>query len=154
MISKLDSLRPHALDLLRIYLGIGLLVRGAHFTNRQDVLLELIQSSGDWFWPFALAHLVVMVHIGGGLLLAVGLLTRVSALVQLPAVIGAVLFVHAREGLFTTGQSLELSVLVMFMLGLFAIVGSGKWSVDSVLGQGFRGLKNGPISRRFRTTSA
>ncbi len=132
-LNKLESFRPHVLDAIRIYLGIGLLVRGALFTTNQDLLLDLIHTSGDWFWPFAIAHFVVLAHIAGGLMLAVGVFTRTAALIQIPPVLGAVLFVHAHEGLFTTGQSLELSVLVLFLLGMFSAVGSGRWSLDFAL---------------------
>lgn len=129
-LQKLERLRPHALDLIRIYLGIGLLVRGALFTSNQQLLQDVIGSSGSWVWPFALAHFVILAHITGGLLLAVGLFTRTAALLQLVPVLGAVFFVHRGEGLFTSGQSLELSVLVLFLLGIFGVVGGGRLSVD------------------------
>ncbi len=139
-LNRLESFRPHVLDAIRIYLGIGLLVRGALLTTNQDLLLDLIRTSGDWFWPFAIAHFVVLAHIAGGLMLATGLFTRTAALLQIPPVLGAVFFVHAHEGLFTTGQSLELSVLVLFLLSLFSVVGAGRWSVDFALRKSTPGL--------------
>jgi uncharacterized membrane protein YphA (DoxX/SURF4 family) len=41
--------------------------------------------------------------------------------------------VHLREGLFTRGQALEFTVLVLFLLALFVIVGGGRWSLDYYL---------------------
>jgi putative oxidoreductase len=69
-------------------------------------------------------------HLAGGALLALGLITRTAAIVQIPALIGAVFFVHLREGLFRTGQSLELSSLVLFLLCVFAVFGGGRLSLD------------------------
>ena len=37
---------------------------------------------------------------------------------------------RVREGLFAQGQSLELTLLVLFLLVLFTINGSGRLSVD------------------------
>ncbi len=129
-ISRLQQLRPHAFDLVRIYLGVGLLVRGAIFVSDPGPVLELIRQSGDWFWPMALTHAVAMAHFTGGLLLMVGLMTRVAAAMQIPPVLGAVLFLHLDEGLFMHGQSLEFSAVVLFLLGLFAAFGSGRLSFD------------------------
>jgi len=50
--------------------------------------------------------------------------------VQLPILIGAVFLVHLQEGLFTRHQNLEFSLLVLFLLVLVFIHGSGRWSVD------------------------
>jgi uncharacterized membrane protein YphA (DoxX/SURF4 family) len=128
--NTLERLRPHAFDLIRFYLGIGLLVRGAIFVANPGPVLDLIRDSGDWFWPMALTHAVAMSHFAGGLLLAAGFMTRFVALVQIPPVLGAVVFLHLEDGLFTRGQSLEFSVLVLFLLGLFAAFGAGRWSFD------------------------
>ena len=49
----LNQRREVGLDLVRIYLGVGLLVRGALFIARPEALLALIAARGDWFWPAA-----------------------------------------------------------------------------------------------------
>jgi len=66
-------------------------------------------------------------------LLALGLGTRLAAAVQIPPLLGAVLFVHAHEGLLTAGQSLEFAALVLAMLSAFAVFGAGHLSLDSWL---------------------
>lgn len=131
----LDQRRTLGLDLLRIYLGIGLVVRGFIFITEPQTLLAYIEQTHTWFWPLAIAHYVVLAHIGGGLLLTLGLFTRISAALQLPALAGAVLFVHAGDGLLHGGQSLELAGLVLSMLGVFALFGAGKWSLDALLNE-------------------
>ena len=129
----LNQKREFGLDLLRIYLGVGLFVRGGLFIARPEALLELIAASGDWFWPAAIAHYVAAVHIGGGILLALGAYTRLAAAVQLPVLVGAVFVTHWSEGLLGTGQSLEFAGLVLFMLIVFTVFGAGPLSVDARL---------------------
>jgi uncharacterized membrane protein YphA (DoxX/SURF4 family) len=119
------------LDLIRIYLGVGLLVRGALFIGRPDILVEFLKRTHSWFIPLAAAQYVVAAHLCGGILLALGLGTRVAAAVQIPPLLGAVLFVHIGEGLLTAGQSLEFAALVLVMLVAFSVFGAGHLSLDA-----------------------
>lgn len=131
MTQWLDDHRAEALDLIRIYLGIGLFVRGLLFIADAQGTAELLQSSSEAaFVSAALIHYVALAHLAGGALLALGLLTRLAALVQLPILVGAVFLVHLEEGLLTTGQSLEFSALVLALLALISLFGAGRWSVD------------------------
>lgn len=130
---ELNAQRELGLDLLRIYLGIALVARGALFITRKDVLMRLITESGDWFWPAAIGHYVAAAHLGGGILLAIGAYTRLAAAVQLPVLAGAVFVTHWGEGLLSQGQSLELAGLVFFMLVVFVVFGAGPLSVDARL---------------------
>jgi hypothetical protein len=40
------------------------------------------------------------------------------------------LFVYLKQGLFTEAQTLEYSLLVLFLLALYVFVGAGQWSID------------------------
>lgn len=119
------------LDVIRIYLGVGLMVRGGLFIGNPDVLIELMRRTDHWFVPLAAAQYVVAAHLCGGILLALGLGTRIAAAVQIPPLIGAVLFVHIGEGLLTAGQSLEFAALVLAMLSVFAVFGASHLSLDA-----------------------
>jgi putative oxidoreductase len=119
------------LDVIRIYLGVGLVVRGALFIGRPDILIDFLNRSNSWFLPLAAAQYVVAAHLCGGILLTLGLGTRVAAAVQIPPLIGAVLFVHIGEGLLTAGQSLEFAALVLAMLSAFSVFGAGRLSLDA-----------------------
>ena len=121
------------LDVIRIYLGIGLMVRGALFISHPEALMEFLKRTHSWFVPLAVSQYVVAAHLCGGILLALGLGTRLAAAVQIPPLLGAVLFVHAHEGLLTAGQSLEFAALVLAMLSAFAVFGAGHLSLDSWL---------------------
>lgn len=116
---------------IRVFLGFALFVRGLIFIGDQETLMSLIVTSGvDWAFPNALIHYITLAHLGGGLMLVFGLLTRAAALSQIPILFGAVFFVHWNEGLFAAGQSLELAVLVLFLLVLVALAGPGELSMD------------------------
>jgi putative oxidoreductase len=66
-------------------------------------------------------------------LLAIGLITRIAALIQVPILFGAIFFVHMQQGLFSRQQDLEFVILVLFLLLMFAVYGGGRLSVDYVL---------------------
>jgi uncharacterized membrane protein YphA (DoxX/SURF4 family) len=123
------------LDLIRIYLGLGLFIKGIYFMAHRELLEPLLRASeNEQFIQAAVAHYVIPVHLLGGLMLALGILTRVAALVQIPIVAGAVFYVHMpKVMLVEPRQSFEFSALVLFLLTMFFIFGGGRWSVDCYL---------------------
>ena len=129
----LDARRDWCFDLLRVYLGLGLLAKGWLFAARPGLLNEWMDNGRMLAAPPLLAHYVVLAHVCGGLMMAAGLLTRLAAVVQVPILVGAVFFVHMGEGLFTRAQNLEFTLLTLFLLVLVGAHGSGRWSVDYYL---------------------
>jgi uncharacterized membrane protein YphA (DoxX/SURF4 family) len=102
--------------------------------HREELGKVMEQVGNLWFIPVAMAHYIVPVHIIGGALLAIGLLTRISALVQIPILLGAVLYVYLPKAMyFEPRQSLEFAALVLFLLCLVVAYGSGRLSVDYAL---------------------
>jgi len=132
----IDSKRQYCFDLLRMYLGVGLMVKGVHFIMNPEFLHDILKTEQLQFLPTAIAHYVALAHLCGGFLLVIGLLSRLAALIQIPVLMGAVFFVHANEGLFTHGQTLEFSSLVLFLLILILIHGSGPLSADDYIFKG------------------
>lgn len=129
-----ESHRDVCFDLLRIYLGVGLFVKGILFLTDMPSLSGLLEKSGQ-LQPaaFLLSHYIPLAHIGGGILMAIGLWTRTAILVNIPVLFGAVFFVYFEEGFFTQNQGLEFTALVLFLLCVLLIWGPGRWSVDSYL---------------------
>ena len=119
-----------ALDVVRIYLGIGLFVRGILFLATPEGMGALVDLSNFSVASAGLAAYVTVAHLVGGLLLAAGLLTRIAAAVQIPILVGAVILVHLQDGLLSANQSLEFSALVLFLLVVVFVFGSGRWSAD------------------------
>jgi len=121
------------LDTVRIYLGIGLFIRGVLIitNSRVTFVTDMLARVGDsWFVGAALLHYVALAHLVGGAMLMAGVLTRIAAAVQLPILAGALFLIHRREGLMGPGQSLEFSALVLFLLVVVLIAGPGPLSVD------------------------
>jgi putative oxidoreductase len=134
----LDALEQPATGfaLLRIYLGIGLMVRGMLFVANPAVIQRVLEDAQGWPLPYLGDHLIAGVHLVGGALLALGYRTRAAAALQIPVLLGAAFLVHFREGLFTSSQSLEFSLLVLVMLVLYALFGGGPLSLDQYLRRG------------------
>jgi uncharacterized membrane protein YphA (DoxX/SURF4 family) len=131
-----ESRREYWLDIVRIYLGLGLLARGLLLITNTSTgyFIDLLQHSGqNWITTGFVLHYVMLAHFIGGLMLTVGFLTRIAAGVQIPILIGAVFFVHRQDGLFAMGQSLEFSALVLFLLGVFLVSGAGPLSMDRAI---------------------
>lgn len=134
LLRRFEARRSLTYSLVRIFLGFALFVRGWIFIRDQEALMSLVVGSGlDWLVPTFLVHYITLAHLVGGLMLAVGLLTRWAALAQIPILLGAVFFVHWNEGLFAAGQSLELAALVLFLLVLIFLSGPGELSIDYYL---------------------
>lgn len=119
------------LDIVRMYLGIGLFAKGIQFLVNSDFAGNALMKEGKLDLLMGImSHYIPLAHIAGGLLLAVGLITRFAALAQIPILLGAVFFVHLPQGLFTRGQTLEFALLVLFLLSVFMLAGGGPWSLD------------------------
>ena len=118
-----------AFSLIRIFLGLALFIRGIILASNPAVITILAGEDKIYWWY----SYITIAHLIGGLSLALGLLTRLGALLQIPVLFGAVFLVHLKQGLLSVGQSLELSVLVLMLLLLYFIFGSGVFSVDNYL---------------------
>ena len=129
--SRLDIV----IDLIRIYLGIALFAKGLYFLLHQEALGQLLGGSENMaFARAAVAHYVIPAHLVGGLLLALGLLTRLAALSQIPILLGAVFYVWLPKVVFVEQrQNFEFSFLVLFLLALIFVYGAGRLSVDYLL---------------------
>ena len=130
------------MDLVRIYLGVALFFKGIYFMMNRDQLIQIMDKAGSWsIAPAAIAHYIVPVHLFGGLLLAVGLLTRFAAAAQIPILVAAVFWVHLPEMSLMSvepRQNLELAALVLFLTCLVFVHGSGRFSVDHLITKGQR----------------
>jgi len=123
-----------AIDLLRVYLGLALAIKGIYFVMNMKVVEAYTGSFGNL--ENVLAWYIVGVHTVGGICLAIGFGTRVSAFFNATVLAGAVVFIHIQEGLFAASQGLELSMLVLFVLGLMVWKGAGNVTLDQYMENG------------------
>jgi putative oxidoreductase len=121
---------PKWLALFRVALGASLLLRGVTFLNNIPDLEMLISDNNLGSYKNLLINTIPWVHIVGGFLIIIGLFTRFAAFVQIPILLGAIIFVNAQRGLFTTQTDLTLSIIVLLLLFVFVVEGSGPLSLS------------------------
>ncbi len=124
--------RPGFLDIFRIALGIYITYKGFDFLNNIENLEMSLQGMNIAYTGTSIAHYVVFAHVLCGPLIALGLLTRIMCLVQLPILIGAVVWINAPKGFMSLGSHMELEISLTVLAGLitFIIFGAGKFSID------------------------
>lgn len=129
-----DDYHSKVTDVIRIGLGLLIIVKGISVINSGDAIYSLLYNNDAFaFSGLVLAgiiHYVVFAHIVGGIFLAIGLLTRFAAVIQIPVLLGAIFFVNVTRGFTFLNSELLLSVVVLFLLIMFWIIGSGPYSVD------------------------
>lgn len=118
-----------AYSLIRIFIGIALFIRGFLFVSDPATITRIAGSEQN-FYLFAY---VSIGHLLGGFLLAIGYFTRLATAIQIPILLGAVFVIHIKQGFLSSGQSLEVSVLVLFLLVVFFLFGGGELSIENYL---------------------
>lgn len=126
LLESLNNNQNIAYSIIRTFLGIVLFVRGWILFSDPNAILELVSDNQYYMW----FSYVTMGHLIGGLFLAIGIFTRIGSLLQIPILIGAV-FVVNEKILIKGDQSLELAALVLFLLVMCFIFGSGAKSLGS-----------------------
>ena len=133
-LAQLYALRTPAFDVLRMYLGIALFVRGTQFITDANSFFDLLSDdSADRLQSTVLLHYVALTHIFGGFMMMAGLLTRVASLAQMPVLMGAILVTESHSALRAGSQGFELAALTLFLIVLIFLYGPGQWSSDHYL---------------------
>ena len=130
-LDKWSTTHPRLLLLLRAALGIALVSKGISFISDMISLKALLESSFG-FLPDWIALVITWIHLLCGFLITIGLFTRLSALIQIPILIGAVI-INLSVGIFTPGSELVFSLLVLVLLVFFLFEGGGEFSVDDFI---------------------
>lgn len=127
-----NSHRPGWLDFLRMILGVFITYKGFEFMMNIESLETTTAGLNMMYGGAVLAHYIVFAHALGGPLIFFGLFTRLVCLIQLPILIGAVIFVNYRKGFLSIGNHMELEISFVVLAGLIVCVvfGAGKYSVD------------------------
>ncbi|WPU96047.1 DoxX family protein [Mucilaginibacter sabulilitoris] len=132
-----DTHHPKILDFVRIALGVFLLLKGVAFMENTSYLKSLIDSQDvvdlSPLVLMILVYYVTFAHMVGGILIALGILTRLASIIQIPIVLGAVFL----TGIFQEPINAMAwpSVTALILLVLFTIIGSGPISLDKYLSE-------------------
>jgi putative oxidoreductase len=124
--------RPGWLDIFRIALGVFITFKGFEFMFNIESLKMTAAGINLAFSGAVLAHYIIFAHALGGPLIAFGLFTRFMCLLQLPILIGAVIFVNYPKGFMSIGSLMELEISALVLVGVivFMVFGAGKFSLD------------------------
>lgn len=127
-----DTHHPRWIDLFRILLGVILIWKGVEFALNLDAFSVLMAKTGliTSLGISLFAHLIIFVHIIGGLMIAIGTHTRTSCLFQIPILLVAVFYVNLPSHVFKPYSEFWLSMSVLVALVFFMIEGNGPLSVE------------------------
>lgn len=138
-----DSHHPAVLDIVRVLFGLFLLLKGCGFLTNLTYLERILAqqelanlSSG--FIGFIMCY-VIITHMVGGTLIALGICTRIAAIVQLPVVIAAIFILDRFQSPFNT--EIWASVVATVLLLVFIVIGSGRFSLGRYLEANCPGAK-------------
>jgi putative oxidoreductase len=132
-----DSHHPKYLDVIRIALGIFLTLKGVAFMENSTYLQQVIENQTviniSTGMLMVIVYYVTFVHLVGGVLITLGILTRLSALLQIPIVLAAVFL----TGIFHEAINAMAwpSIVALVLLVIFAVIGSGPFSLDKHLSE-------------------
>ena len=150
---KTSVSQPKWLTIVRIVLGFILFWKGITFIRDSSILQAMISQTGVGMVDnnsSVFAFIITYVNLLGGLFISVGLFTKTSAIIQIPILIGAIIFVNMRQ---SSGNTFELilSIIVLILLLVFAFKGSGTLSADEYFRSYYKaGSEEGNTKKFFR----
>ncbi|HEX7904985.1 MAG TPA: DoxX family protein [Chitinophagaceae bacterium] len=130
-----DRHHPKWMDIVRIALGIFLCYKGVEFLQDMSATMSLVSNNISFgsFTLLLVGHYIVFAHVLGGALLVLGMLTRFACLIQIPVLLGAIIFVNSKGGVWQPFSELWLSVLVFLLLIYFLVVGNGPFTLYKIV---------------------
>ena len=135
-----DLHHPRWIDVIRIALGIVIFIKGIYFINNSEALILILQNSRIAGWTFIVEHHVAFTYLVGGILISIGLLTRIAIIFQLPVFFGSIFCCLTQKGFFSVFSDLTFSIAIFFLLIFFLVWGPGKFSADAQMRE--EGRKN------------
>lgn len=127
-----DRHHPKWLDYFRIVLGLILIWKGVAFALNLHAFTLLMADAGlgTAVTISLIAHLIIVLHIIGGLMIALGSHTRLFSLLNIPILLVAVFFVNLPEHVFRPYAEFWFSCGVLVGLVCFLIEGDGVLSIE------------------------
>jgi putative oxidoreductase len=80
------------------------------------------------------AFMAGLAEAGGGLLLALGLLTPLASAALIAVMVVAIATVHVKNGIWNSSQGYEFNLVLIAAAFAVASIGAGDWSLDNALG--------------------
>lgn len=114
-------------DVIRIAFGVFLFIKGIQFSTYTDELVAIVAPNMSMMGSIFIVHYVAMAHLTGGLFIVLGMLTRLTIIIQIPILIGAFLINFSGEMVL---ENLFQAIIALLLAIFFTIYGSGRHSVD------------------------
>ena len=131
---RAERARDFGAALLRLALGAYYLMHG-YYAGAVIGVPALARANATAYgvpFPELSAWLVVLGHAVGGLLLVIGFYPRIGALLNVPVMAGAVLFVHAKQGFFMSREGgYEYALFLLLATVASAFLGGGLYTLGS-----------------------
>jgi putative oxidoreductase len=130
--------QPNDYTLLRIITGLILLYKSYVFIRNSAAAEIGIEQTGIGFFAQnaeTLALVITCLGLMCGFFITVGLYTRLAAILQIPILIVAVFFINIRQ-IGDNYFEFFLSMIVLVLLFVFAIKGSGPFSAEEYFRRG------------------
>lgn len=121
---------PKWLAFVRVGLGLALLTKGLSFLYHPLAFHDLITSSLN-INVWGIDNTIIWMNIIAGFFILIGFLTRLASLVQIPLIVGALLFVHSGDSVFAFQNSILFSILLLLLLVVFFVEGDGPISITN-----------------------
>jgi len=132
MKQTLSSWEPYARSIMRIVLAFVFTLHG--FRMIYGMFPQLARRGGVARMPLdTLPQFTGYIAILGGVLLLIGLLTRVTALALSLQALAAYVFIAAPRGAVPLRAGANEVLLYFFVFLYFAAAGGGPWSLDHLL---------------------
>lgn len=124
--ARLASYSSPALSIFRIVFGLLYAMHGSQKLFDWPVAAPMPVPVGAWpAWWAGVIEVVL------GLLIAVGLFTRIAAFIASGEMAVAYFWMHFPSGFWPLGNNGEPAVLFCFGFLLLAAMGAGAWSIDA-----------------------
>lgn len=125
----LGKYAPYLYGIMRVVVGVLFACHGAQ--KLFGVLGGFRGQPGDVAPLFSLMGLAGVVEFGGGLLIAVGLLTRYAACIASGEMAAAYFMAHVPRGFWPIQNQGELAAVYCFVFLYMVARGGGVWSLDA-----------------------
>ena len=126
---RLLPLNPDAaLLIVLVVLGIIMLYHGWAKVTDLGGTIEGFSGMGVPI-PALTATFAMVAEVGGGLLLLLGVLTDIAGLLVAIDMLGAIIFVHAKNGFAVTDNGFEWPLALLAMALGIALAGPGRYAV-------------------------
>lgn len=123
-----------ALLLNRLAVGATFAAHGAQkiFSYGMDGVAQSFQGMGIPL-PTLNAYLASYTEFLGGIMLVLGLFTRVVSAPVAFTMVVAIAMVHGKNGFFAQGGGWEYNMILLVMAGTLLLSGAGRFSLDALI---------------------